>query len=175
MNSKNIAKKNNFIIVFNDMDLGGIQRKIIDIISYTQNNYPNTSITLCLQRHKGLFLKQVPQNIKIINPPFETPRLNNLWFIFWLTYVFHKYQPSHILSFMDLSSIPTLIALKLLPLQKPHLTIGEDILTSKYVHIESFPKLRLKLIKKILSPSKFNSSSNSGPKKRPSPNHRQIE
>lgn len=149
MNFKNIAKKNNFIIVFNDMDLGGIQRKIVDIISYTQNNYPNTSITLCLQRRKGLFLKQVPQNIRIINPPFETPRLNNLWFIFWLTYVFHKYQPSHILSFMDLSSIPTLIALKLLPLQKPHLTIGEDILTSKYVHIESFPKLRLKLIKKF--------------------------
>lgn len=149
MSSKNTAKKNNFIIVFNDMGLGGIQRKIIDIISYTQNNYPNTSIILCLQRRKGIFLKQVPKNVTIINPPFETPRFNNLWFIFWLTFIFHKHHPGHILSFMDLSSIPSLIALKFLPLQKPYLTVGEDILTSKYVYIESFPKIRLKLIKKF--------------------------
>ncbi len=149
MNFINIAKKNNFIIVFNDMSLGGIQRKIIDIISYSQTNYPNKSIILCLQRRQGLFLKQVPKNVKIINPPFQTPRFNNLWFIFWLAFVFYKYKPKYILSFMDLSSIPTLIALQLLPLQKPYLTIGEDILTSKYVFIESFPKLRLKLIKKF--------------------------
>ena len=149
MNFKNTAKKDNFIIVFNDMGLGGIQRKIIDIISYTQNNYPNTSVILCLQRRKGIFLKQIPKNVTIINPPFETPRFNNLWFIFWLVFVFHKYHPTHILSFMDLSSIPSLIALKFLPLQKPKLTIGEDILTSKYVYIESFPKIRLKLIKKF--------------------------
>lgn len=149
MSSKNTGKKNKFMIVFNDMDLGGIQRKIIDIISYIQNNYPNTAIILCLQRRKGIFLQQVPKNVTIINPPFETPRLNNLWFIFWLAFVFHKYHPTHILSFMDLSSIPSLIALKFLPLQKPKLIIGEDILTSKYVYIESFPKIRLRLIKKF--------------------------
>ena len=149
MNSKNIAKKNKFMIIFNDMDLGGIQRKIIDIISYTQNNYPNTSIILCLQRRKGIFLQQVPNNVTIINPPFETARLNNLWFILWLVFVFHKYHPTHILSFMDLSSITTMIALIFLHKQKPHLTIGEDILTSKHVYTESFPKLRLKLIKKF--------------------------
>lgn len=151
MNSKNIPKSKNInlMIIFNDMSLGGIQRKITDIISYIQKVFPHIQITLCLQRRQGLFLSQIPQNIRLINPPFETPRFNNLWFIFWLSFVIQKHRPSHILSFMDLSSIPTLLALKIVPWQKPHLTIGEDILTSKYVQIERFPKLRLKLIKNL--------------------------
>lgn len=149
MSSKNIVKtKNiNFMIVFNDMALGGIQRKIIDIISYIQKNYPRTSITLCLQFKKGLFLKQVPKNVKILTPSHHLSHFDKLWFTFWLIFKIQKVAPDHILSFMDISAIPTLIARKFLPWQNPKITIGEDILTSKYVYIETFPILRLKLIK----------------------------
>lgn len=143
MNTKN----HTLLIVFHDMRLGGIQRKIIDIINHHQKNIPTTKIILCLRKRQGIFLKKIPKNIEIISPTFYTQRLNMTWFTLWLIKKIIVIKPTHILSFMDLGSVPTLIALKLLPWIKPKLTIGEDILTSKYVYTESFPKLRKFLIK----------------------------
>ena len=150
MNLKKAVKPPNkqLMIVFNDMSLGGIQRKIVDIISFIQKKYPRFKIILCLQSSKGIFLHQVSPNIKVISPPIHTRRLNNLWFTFWLSYIFNKYRPGYILSFMDLCSISTLIAIKpFSAIYKPKIIIGEDILTSKHVYTETFPKIRLKLIK----------------------------
>jgi glycosyltransferase involved in cell wall biosynthesis len=129
------------------MTLGGIQRKVIDIIKYTQINYPNVELILCLQNKKGIFLNQVPSKITTISPSFHTRRFDKLWFTFWLMIQIIKHNPTNILSFMDLSSIPILIALKFVFWKKPKVIIGEDILTSKYVYIETHPQLRLKLIK----------------------------
>lgn len=135
------------LIVFHDMRLGGVQRKIIDIINYHQKYIPSTKIFLCLREKQGIFLKSIPNNIEIISPCFYTRRFNMTWFTFWLIKKIFIIKPTQILSFMDLGSIPTLIALKLLPWIKPIHTIGEDILTSKYIYTESFPFLRKILIK----------------------------
>jgi len=149
MNLKNIANKDQkkMMIVFNDMALGGIQRKIIDIVGYIKINYPKVELILCLQNKKGIFLNQVPSNTKIISPSFHTSRFDRLWFTFWLFIQIIKYNPTNILAFMDLSSIPVLIALKFAFWKKPKLIIGEDILTSKYVYTQTHPKLNLKIIK----------------------------
>jgi glycosyltransferase involved in cell wall biosynthesis len=135
------------VIVFHDMRLGGIQRKILDIIKYFHQHCPKTKIVLCLRHRRGIFLNQIPKNIKIISPTFYTHHFNMIWFTLWLIGQFQILKPTHILSFMDLGSVPTIIALKFLPWFKPHLTIGEDILTSKYIFTESFPQLRKLLIK----------------------------
>jgi len=135
------------LIVFHDMRLGGIQRKIIDIINYHQKHLPDTKIILCLREQQGIFLEQIPKNIEIISPSFYTSRFNMAWFTIWLIKKIATIKPTQILSFMDLGSIPTIITLKLLPWIKPKLTIGEDILTSKYIYTESFPPLRKLLIK----------------------------
>ncbi len=135
------------LIVFHDMRLGGIQRKIIDIINYYQDHFPHTKIILCLRERQGIFLKQVPKNVEIISPNFYTRRFNMTWFTLWLIGRLNNIKPTQIMSFMDLGSVPTIISLKLLPWIKTHLTIGEDILTSKYIYIESFPPLRRLLIK----------------------------
>ena len=148
MNLKNIANKDQKImIVFHDMALGGIQRKVVDIVEYIKIKYPKVEIILCLQNKKGIFLSQVSPDTKIISPSFHTSRFDKLWFTFWLFIQILKYSPTNILAFMDLSSIPISIALKFAFWKKPKLIIGEDILTSKYVYIETHPKLRLKLIK----------------------------
>ncbi len=135
------------MIVFHDMTLGGIQRKVVDLTNHLQTSSPETEIIICLRHKKGIFLNQLPKNITVLGPKFHTKKLDMLWFIFWLTSILFKYRPTHILSFMDLGSIPTLIALKFLFWQKPKLIIGEDILTSQYVYTETRPQLRLKLIK----------------------------
>ena len=135
------------LIVFHDMRLGGIQKKIIDIINYHQLHHQNTRIILCLRERQGIFLKNISKNIYIISPNFYTRRFNMTWFTLWLIKQLYIIKPTNILSFMDLGSVPTLIALKLLPRLKPKHTIGEDILTSKYIFTESFPLLRKILIK----------------------------
>jgi len=140
-------KKNSLMIVFDDMALGGIQIKILDLIKKITKDHPKIKIIICLRYKRGFFLKKIPKNIKLISPKFHTNRFDLFWFIFWLTFQVFKFNPNKILSFMDLGSIPSLIAKKILFLKKINITIGEDILTSKYVYIESFPKIRLKLIK----------------------------
>jgi glycosyltransferase involved in cell wall biosynthesis len=144
-----MKKEKKLMIVFHDMKLGGIQRKTIDIINFIQKNQPDVKITLCLRNKAGIFLKQLPPNIVVIGPIFHTAKLDMIWFIFWMSVQLIKYNPTHILSFMDLGSIPTLIALKIIFWKKPQVTIGEDILTSKYIYIETFPKIRLWLIKTL--------------------------
>jgi len=139
--------KQTLFIVFHDMRLGGVQKKIIDIIKYHQQYLPDTNIIVCLRVHKGIFLKNIPLSIKVISPNFYTHRYNMTWFTLWLLYQIMTLRPTQIISFMDLGSIPTLICLRLLFWIKPQVTIGEDILTSKYIYTESFPPIRKLLIK----------------------------
>ncbi|MPM42130.1 Glycosyltransferase Gtf1 [bioreactor metagenome] len=142
-----MKKNKTLMIVFDDMALGGIQVKILDLIKRITKDYPKTKIIVCLRYRKGFFLKKIPKNIKLISPTFHTSRFDMFWFISWLTFKVAKLKPNTILSFMDLGSIPSLIAKKILFWKKIKIVIGEDILTSKYVYIESFPQIRLKLIK----------------------------
>ncbi|HWS48761.1 MAG TPA: glycosyltransferase [Candidatus Methanoperedens sp.] len=139
--------KHTLMIVFHDMRLGGIQRKILDIIKYHQKFLPNTKIILCLRKREGIFLDCIPKDITVLAPSIHTHNFNITWFTLWLIQKLAIVRPDKILSFMDLGTVPTLVALQLLPWLKPRLTIGEDILTSKYVYTETFPSLRKLLIK----------------------------
>jgi glycosyltransferase involved in cell wall biosynthesis len=122
-----------FLIVFHDMGLGGIQKKIIDISKYILQNYPDIEIHLCLRRKIGLFLDDIPPNVKIIAPRRPLYRLGGIRFAFFLIKEIFIFDPTHILTFMDFSAIPTFVSLNFLFWKKPIVTIGEDILTSKYL------------------------------------------
>lgn len=140
-------KSETLLIVFHDMRLGGIQRKILDIIKYYQKNLPNTKIVLCLRKREGIFLDCIPPEIEVMAPSIHTHNFNITWFTLWLIRKLAVTKPDRILSFMDLGTVPTFVALQFLPWLKPRLTIGEDILTSKYIYTETFPSLRRLLIK----------------------------
>lgn len=142
------SKETKLMIVFHDMALGGIQRKIIDIALFLKRFHPKVKIILCLIEKEGIFADQLPDNVTITTPKFKTRRHYLFWYILWMVIQIWRHNPTHILSFMDIGSIPTLAALRLLFWKKPKVTIGEDILTSKYVvDVESSPKLRFWLIK----------------------------
>lgn len=137
------------MIVFHDMKLGGIQKKTIDIVNYLQNHHPEVKITICLRHKEGIFLKQIPSSIPVVSPPFHTSKLDQIWFTFWMIFQILQSNPTHILTFMDLGTVPTLTALNFIFWKKPRVSIGEDILTSKYVYTETFPRLRLWLIRRL--------------------------
>lgn len=138
--------KPTIMIVFNDMSLGGIQRKTLDIIRYLQQHH-RCKIVICLRYQKGIFLKKIPKNVTVIGPSFHTPRFDMFWFIFWLGNKINHYRPQTILSYMDMGAVPTIVATKFLPWLKTKIVIGEDILTSKYIYTENYPSIRKYLIK----------------------------
>lgn len=149
---KQTVKKNKkIIIIFRDMGLGGIQRKIIDIIEIIQKKHPEFDIVVCLRHFKGIFLKKIPKDITVISPSINSslPHFDSVLFSFWMIYTILKFNPTHILSFMDFCSISTLNALQMLFWKKSiKVSIGEDILTSKFIQNENkMPKIRFKLIK----------------------------
>lgn len=142
--------KPTIMIVFNDMSLGGVQKKTLDIIKYLQQNF-HYQIIVCLRYKKGMFLRQLPKDVVVIGPRFHTPKLDMLWFIFWLGHKINYYKPQTILSYMDMGSVPAITASRFLFWIKTKVVIGEDILTSKHVYTERYPSIRKKLIQ-ILYP-----------------------
>lgn len=127
------TKKIRFLIAFHDMGLGGIQKKVLDLISFINQNHPNIEIRLCLRRPDGIFIKLLPRGVKVSAPRRPLYRFGGPRFVFWMAKEIVLFNPTHILTFMDFSAIPTFIALKLIFWKKPRVVIGEDILTSKYL------------------------------------------
>jgi len=142
------SKQQKLIIIFYDLDLGGIQKKIIDLVNYLNQKYPQIQVTLLLQHKRGIFLNQVPKNISIITPLFHH-KPDFIFFTLWLIKQFFKLNPNTLLTFMDNSANASIIASKLIFWHHPKIIIGEDILTSKQISKESYSKIRFKLIKKL--------------------------
>lgn len=147
-------KNKELTIVFHDMGLGGVQRKIIDLINYYQKKYPQIKITLYLRHKAGIFLKRVPESVVIKYQKHHLLKRDLFCFVFWLIGRFIKDKPKIILSFMDVASVPVLMASKIIFWQKHKIIIGEDILTSEHIKEETFPRIRLWLIKKLYPKAK---------------------
>ena len=45
------------------LDVGGIETALITLLKNIKNDY---EITLCLEKKEGIFLNELPQNVKII-------------------------------------------------------------------------------------------------------------
>lgn len=143
---KDLQKK--IIIVFNSLDIGGIETKILDICNYysLKKNY---QLTLILRIKTGPLLKFLPQNIKIRY--FSNSKINNLRnFIFplWLAKQFRQIKPNLIITFGNFSSIVSIIG-KQLSLIKSNLIISEDSSVNQQIEMESFSFLRKILVKLI--------------------------
>ena len=137
------------MILFYDMGLGGIQKKIIDISRYISEKHPKISIVICLIEKKGAFLNEVPKNVTVESPPFLLGRLNFLWLIIWLAWQNFKHNPHVILSYSSFSSIRLILSQKIIFWKKTPIIIGEDITTSIHtLRTEKEPKKCFDDIKK---------------------------
>lgn len=139
------------LIAFHDLGLGGIQKKVVDICWYLYQHHPQFKVRIALRRRLGIFLSELPPNVVISAPHRPLYRLGTPRFLLWMVKEIIFFRPTHILTFMDFSAIPTLAALNFLFWKKIPVTIGEDILTSKYLtdlYGPSQAPIRQKLIEK---------------------------
>lgn len=141
---KPVQKK--IIIVFNSLDIGGIETKIIDICSYYSQS-PSIKIFLLLKTQQGLLLPCLPKNIHLISPKI-TPKLKirTILFPFWLSVIFKKNNPNLIISFGNYSSICSIIGI-FFARSKSKIIISEDSSIDQQIKMDKFSSIRKILIK----------------------------
>lgn len=139
-------RQKKIIIVFNSLNIGGIETKILDICNYYSQK-KDYQLTLVLKLKTGPLLKFLPQNIKVRY--FSNSKINrfkNILFPFWLAKQFRQIKPNLIITFGNFSSIVSIIG-KQLSLIKTNLIVSEDSSIDQQIEMESFSFLRKTLIK----------------------------
>ena len=151
--TNNISSHQNIIIVFNRLIVGGVEIKIVDIINKLFELHAQYHVTLLLRDNNisPIILAKINAPFTLICSPKTPDKISkNILFPFFLSFYFLKLQPVTILSFMDISSIASVIA-KHISHVKSKLIISEDINIIKHIQSQSFPNLRRFLISRLYS------------------------
>ena len=134
------------IFVFNSLNIGGIETKIVDFCSYYSQN-PSIDVFLLLKNKQGPLLNSIPQNIHIISPKITSIfKIKTILFPFWLSIIFKKINPNLIISFGNYSSICSIIG-KLFSQSKSKIIISEDSSIDQQIKMDKLSFIRKILIK----------------------------
>jgi len=139
-----IRKK--IVIVFNNLNIGGIETKIVDICNFysKQNDY---QIYLLLKSRTGQLLKSLPKNIIVISPQSKSfLKIKTIIFPFWLAKQFREIKANLIISFGNYSSISSVLG-RIFSFSKSKIIISDDSGLEKQIKKETFSVIRKELIK----------------------------
>ena len=147
----NIFNQKNIVIVFNRLIVGGVEIKIVDIINKLFELHPQYHVTLIL-RDKNvspIILSKINAPFTLISSPKAFGKISrNIIFPFFLSFHFLRLRPVAVLSFMDISSIASVIAKRISNI-KSKLIISEDINIIKHLKTRPFPKFRKFLVSRF--------------------------
>lgn len=141
---KNDPKK--IVIVFSNLNIGGIETKIVDLCNY-YSTQKNIKIFLLLKSKTGPLLPLVPKNISIKNPNITSFfKIRSLLFPFWLAGELKQINPNLIIAFGNYSAISASIG-NFLSHQNKSLIISEDSSIIEQLKSDTFSFLRKILVK----------------------------
>lgn len=142
------SKYSHLVIVFNNLNIGGIERKIIDITNYYCQQ-PSTKVTLILKDKTGALLDQLKPKVNVISPTIIFSRqIDAVRFSPWLIFQFLKLKPTLILTFGNYSSICA-IASRMIIFSKCPLIISEDSSIITQLNNDTYPTIRKFLVKTL--------------------------
>lgn len=115
-------------IVYYDLGLGGIQRKIVDIVNFLAENQSDLGVYILLRRKKRFSLKKMIKNkkIRIIYYPDWLKLRIPFFFPVFILYHVWKLKPKAILSFSDAPSLSAIWSKLLFFGRKIRVVINED-------------------------------------------------
>lgn len=133
-------KKKRLMILIWDMGLGGIQKRVKDLVIDMGNNYPEWEVYLLIKlKKKGFYLDEIKSQTKVkINYFYFTGRYGrskSLYALFWIIKSYIRIEPDVYLTFLDHLSIIMVIIKKLVFWHSTKLVLNEGILTSKYIKV----------------------------------------
>lgn len=141
-----MAKTIKTVLVYHNLVVGGVQRKIVDILQ-SATGEKNRWTVLILGKKTGVFLPLVPLEVKIIDLGIDK---NSFWyFLFPLKLLAAVWQekPDRILAFMDICGCSAVLAKKLLFWRKMKIHINENVMLSEFYKYRRFGSLRRFLVK----------------------------
>jgi len=138
-------------LVYYDLGLGGVQRKIVDLVNFLSTVRPNLDIHILLRRKSSFSLAR-----QIINKKVSLYYYCD-WYkvripVFFPVFVFYKtwkMNPRAILAFSDSSALSAIWATHLLPWRSIRVVVGEDRYVPAEVATYRFAQLRQFLIRRF--------------------------
>lgn len=130
-------------IVFSNLGLGGIQKKIVDIVNLLANVRPSLPIYILLRRRDDFDLggKIKNKQVVIINYTDWARVKTPFFFTFFLLYQVWRLKPKAILSFLSPFSLPAVLTKLAFFWRKTKVVINEDHYTSGIVPLLRYSKL----------------------------------
>lgn len=138
-------------LVYHNLAVGGVQKKIIDILQSAVESKKTERIVLILGKKTGIFLPLVPAPVKIIDLGIDKNSNWYLLFPFKLLAAVWREKPDLILAFMDVCGCSAILVKQLLFWRKMKVDINENVMLSEFYKYRLFGGLR-KLLVKIFYP-----------------------
>ena len=138
--------RSTIVFIFNSLDIGGIETKIIDFCKYFSSK-SDVKIFLLLKDRTGRLLSSLPKNVRVSSPnTTKNLKVRTFTFPFWIVGKLQKIRPDLILALGNYSGISASIA-RTFSDSKPSLIISEDSSIDKQLNSDTFTWLRRLLIK----------------------------
>lgn len=140
-----MRRNDRIFIVYYDLGIGGVQRKIIDIVNYiyTYSEYSHSTIHILLEHNSASTLERLIHNpnVSIERKPVE--KMPYWAFILWRLL---QHKPASVLTFLPYSAYHVFRALQLLWGYSPRFVISEDVITSHaYARGDFSPEIQAKI------------------------------
>lgn len=136
-------------ILFIQLGVGGVQRKIVDIVNYLAEYKPDLPIYIILRNKESFDLNPEikNKNVRIINYQDWAKIKIPLFFPIFVTYQIWRLKPKAVLAFLDFVSLPAIWARLILFWRKFKVVLSEDHYTSEIIPLFTFGRLRNFLVK----------------------------
>ncbi|HUS60178.1 MAG TPA: glycosyltransferase family 4 protein [Nevskiaceae bacterium] len=140
------------LILFINLGVGGVQRKIVDIVNFLGSYQPDLPIFILLRNREQFDLTPDIRNkkVKTINYKDYKDWMRvkiPLFFPFFVLWHIWRLKPKSILAFLDFVSLPAIWAKLILFWRKTKLVLSEDHYTSRIIPIFTYGRLRNFLVK----------------------------
>lgn len=133
------------MIVYNRMNLGGIQVKLIDILDELVSQH--IRVMLVLRIAEGEFIKEIPREVHVVNLRLGKNFIDAFLMMRNLVFLIAKFHPASILTFADHVSSLVVLAKTLLMKWNTPIFIAEGIHLSTYLKFQPLGKIRSVMVK----------------------------
>lgn len=137
---------NNLLVVYSNLGIGGVPKKIVDITREHSSSFPQATIHILLQKH-------VAFSFPIKTTAKTTIAYCDLWspylFVLQIIKTIFQYNPSTVLPFISSYALPVLLCKCLFFWRRINVVIGEDHMTSTVINTMRLPwiqKLGIRLL-----------------------------
>lgn len=135
---------NKLLIIYSNLGVGGIPRKIVDLVNFYRETAPDLQIHILLQKQTLFSLDGEIVNPRVTVEYYSREEVGKspYLFVFRILYRLLTNKPNFILTYISAYAIPTMLCKILLFWIPTRVTIGEDHLTSNMVNVMKLPYIQ---------------------------------